>query len=152
MLRRFFLLFCIGYFVLVILYIYISKVISLFPVSPQQATLSPTPSICLYRDASPPAHLLMPQRSCIPFCWVIEPPQDPGALLPVMPNKAILWYISSWSHAPPPMYTLWLVVYFLGALGPIGRTTISTNQTPSKLRRFLPDHFFYWNSNIYISY
>ena len=71
--------------------------LSPFPVSPPQ-TLYPLPSPCLYKGAPPPTHPLLPQCSSIPLCWVIEPPQDQGAPLPLMPDKAIFCYISSWSH------------------------------------------------------
>ena len=64
--------------------------ISPFPVSPPQAPYPLLPP--------GPAHPLLPQCSSIPLFWVIKPPQDQGTPLPVMPDKAILYYISSWSH------------------------------------------------------
>jgi hypothetical protein len=49
---------------------------------------------------------LLPQHPSIPLHWVIEPPQDQGAPLPLMPYKAILCYISSWSHGFPHPHVL----------------------------------------------
>jgi hypothetical protein len=66
----------------------------------------PLPFPLLLWGCSPP---LLPQRPSVPLPWVIEPPQDWGAPLPVMPDKAVLCYISSWSHGHP-LCTLWLVV------------------------------------------
>jgi hypothetical protein len=52
------------------------------------------------------------QSSSIPLPWVIEPPENQGDLLPLMPHKAILCYISSCSHGFPHVYCL------VGSLGP----------------------------------
>jgi hypothetical protein len=62
---------------------------------------------------------LLPQQPSIPLSWVIKPPQDQGAPLPVIPGKAILCYIPSWIRGSLPNcpWTLWLVVCSLGALG-----------------------------------
>jgi hypothetical protein len=46
----------------------------------------------------PPTHSLLPHHPIILLGWGIEPSQDQGLLLPLMPDKAILWYICSWSH------------------------------------------------------
>jgi hypothetical protein len=87
-------------FLLVILFIYISNVIPL-PSFPSTNPLSPPLTPCLYEGAPPPAHPLPLQCPSIPLCWVIESSQDQGLPLPLMPNKAILCYISSWSHGSP---------------------------------------------------
>ena len=42
----------------------------------------------------------------IPLCWVIESSQDQGPLFPLMPDKAILCYIWSWSHGSLHVYSL----------------------------------------------
>ena len=56
-------------------------------------------------------HPLLPQRPNIALSWVIKLPQDCRVPLPVMPHKAILCYISSWSHGSPfPLCILRLVV------------------------------------------
>ena len=47
------------------------------------------------RVHSPHSCLTVPS---IPLCWLFELPQEQGAPLPLMPDKAILCYISSWSH------------------------------------------------------
>jgi hypothetical protein len=74
--------------------------LSAFPVSPLQ-TPYPLPLPLLLWGWSSPTHPLLPQCPNIPLPWVIEPPQDQGTPLPVMPDKAILCYISSWSHGSP---------------------------------------------------
>jgi hypothetical protein len=56
------------------------------------------PSPFLYDGAPPSAYRLLPQCPSIPLCWAIEPPQDQGAPLPVMPYKAIICSIFSCSH------------------------------------------------------
>ena len=75
--------------------------LSLFPISPPQTPYCLSPTLCFYEDAPQPADPLLPQRPSIPLSWVMEPPQDQGTSLPVIPNKAILCYISSWSHGSP---------------------------------------------------
>ena len=62
------------------------------------------PSFCLYEGAPLPAHPLLPYQPSIPLPW--EPPQNQGAPLSVMPHKAILCDISSWSHGSPDVYSL----------------------------------------------
>ena len=57
----------------------------------------------------PPTYTHLPQWPSVPLSWVIKPPQDQGAPLPVMPDKAILCYISSWSHGSPHVYSLLVV-------------------------------------------
>jgi len=59
-------------------------------------TLPPTPASM--RVLPPP---LLPQCPSIPLHGVIESPQDKGAALPLMPDKAILCYICGWSHGSP---------------------------------------------------
>jgi hypothetical protein len=72
-------------------------------------------SPCIYESAPPSALPFLLQQPSIPLSWVIEPPQDQGAPLPVIPDKASLCYIFSWSHEYP-LFTLCLVVSSLGAL------------------------------------
>jgi hypothetical protein len=55
-----------------------------------------------------PPHLLT--YSCLtslvfPY-WGIDPSQDQGPLLPLMPNKAILCNICGWSHGSFHVYSL----------------------------------------------
>jgi hypothetical protein len=74
--------FCLP-FLLVNLLIYISNVILIpgFPFPPH-----------------PPTHSFLPYHPSIPLLWGIEPPQDQEPLLPLVPDKAVLYYICSWSH------------------------------------------------------
>jgi hypothetical protein len=83
--------------------------LSPLPVSPPQTPYPLSSSPCLYEGAPPPTYPLLPQHSVIPLPWTIEPPQDQGAPLPLMYNKAILCYISSYAMGPP-MCSLWLVI------------------------------------------
>jgi hypothetical protein len=92
-------------FLLVILFIYISNVIP-FPVSPPQAPCPLLPPPASMRVLPPPAHPLLPHQPRVSLSCVIEPPQDQGVPLLVMPDKVILCYIYSWSHGSPHVYSL----------------------------------------------
>jgi hypothetical protein len=73
--------------------------LSSFSASPLEMPY-PIPSIPgFYEGATPTTHPL--QLSCpqIPLHWVIEPSQDQGPLLPLMPERAIFCYICGWSYA-----------------------------------------------------
>jgi hypothetical protein len=89
-----------------IFFIYISNVI--YPLS-----RSPTPSEILYPIPVPlllwgcsPVHPLPPPHPLIHLHWGIEPSQDQGPLIPLMPDKAILCYICSWCHGFLHVYSL----------------------------------------------
>jgi hypothetical protein len=99
------------YFLLVILFIYISNVIP-FPVSPPQNPYPIPPPCWFYEGAPPPTCPLPLHHPSIPLPWVIVPPQDQGVPLPLMPEKAILCYICSWSHRS------FHVCYSVGGLAP----------------------------------
>jgi hypothetical protein len=47
-----------------------------------------------------------PHQPSISLHLGIEPPQDQGSPLPLMPNKAILCYICSWGHGSLHVYSL----------------------------------------------
>ena len=68
------------------LFIYISKVVSLH-LSPLQAPYPLFPCLC---EGTPPTHLLPPHHPSIPICWAIEPLQEQGPPLPVIPHQAVL--------------------------------------------------------------
>jgi hypothetical protein len=76
------------------------QMLSPFPVPPTQTFYSPFPCFC--KSVPRPTHPLPPFRPGIPLHWGIEPSQD----LPLMPNKAILCYICSWSHGSHHVYSL----------------------------------------------
>jgi hypothetical protein len=75
-----------------------------------------------------PTHSLLPTLA-FPIDWVIESSQDQGPPLLLMPNKAILCYICSWSHKSLHVYSLvgdlvpgssgesgwWILLFFLWA-------------------------------------
>ena len=97
------------YFLLVILFTF--QMWSAFPVSPPQ---TPIPSLLPSASmrVSPTTHLLLSHHPIIPLRCGMEPPQDQGPPLPLMPDKAILCCMCSWSHGS-------LYVYFLvGGLVP----------------------------------
>ena len=48
----------------------------------------------------------LPHLHSIPLRWSIEPPQDQGPPLPLMPDKEILFYICSWSHRSLNVHSL----------------------------------------------
>ena len=83
--------------------------LSLLPSFHSTSHLSLPPSPSLYDGAPSCAHPHVPQYPSIPISWVIQPPQDQEAPLPVMPDNAVLWYISSCSHVYRQC-TLWMVV------------------------------------------
>ena len=91
--------------ILDIFFIYISNVIP-FPVSLHPGNpLSHPPSSCFYEGVPQPINPLPPLYPRIPLHWGINPSQDQGSLLPLMPNKVILCYICCSIHM--------LHVYFL---------------------------------------
>lgn len=75
-------------FLLIILFIYLSNVIPL-PIFPSTSSLSLPPYPYLYEGALPPFYPLLPQWRSIPLSWVLKPPKNQEAPLPVMPHTAI---------------------------------------------------------------
>ena len=65
----------------------------------------PTP-LASMRVLPHPTHTLPPHRPIIALHWGIEPSQDQGPLLLLMPNKAILCHICSWSYGSLHVYSL----------------------------------------------
>jgi hypothetical protein len=65
-----------------------------------------TRPLCLYEGAPKPTHPLLLHCSSIPLCWGIKPPHDKGPPLPLIPDKAILCYISWEIHAYLNIYSL----------------------------------------------
>jgi hypothetical protein len=80
-------------------FIYISYVIPFLSPPPPLNPLSHLPSPASMRVyPHPHTHLFPPPDPQIHLHWGIEPSQDQQPLLPLMPNKAILCYMSNWSH------------------------------------------------------
>jgi hypothetical protein len=77
--------------------------LSPFPVKPPIHSLMPP---CFYEGAPPPSHSFLFYHASIPLLWIIEPPQDQGPSITLMPDKAILCYICSWRHGPIHVYSL----------------------------------------------
>ena len=94
---------------MLILFTYISKVIP-FPSFPSANLLSHPLSPYIYEGAPPPNCPLPSYHPSIFLCWGIKPSQDQGTPLPMMPDKVILCYISSWSHGSLHVYS------FIGTL------------------------------------
>jgi len=87
------------------IFIYILNIIP-FPGFLSSNPLSHLPTPCLHEGAHQLTHPLPPPCPGILLHWCIEPSQDQGPLLPLMPNKAILCYICSWSHGSVHVYSL----------------------------------------------
>ena len=68
--------------------------------------LSYLPSPASMRMFPKPPTQTRPPRFHIPQHWGIELSQDQGILLPLMPYKAILYYICRWSHGSLHVYSL----------------------------------------------
>ena len=88
-----------------IFYLFTFQMLSSFLVSSPETPYT-CPSPCLYKGAHPPTHSLPPPCPGIPLHWGMEPSQDQGPPLPLMPDKAILCYICSWSHGFLHVYSL----------------------------------------------
>jgi hypothetical protein len=73
---------------------------------PPRNPLSHLPSPCFYEGFFPLTYLLLSPRPGIPLHRGIEPSQDLGPLLPLMPNKTILCNICSWIHGSLHVYSL----------------------------------------------
>ena len=67
-----------------------------FPVSPLQTSYPIPPPPASLREL--PTHPLLPHYPSIPLCWCIEPSQDQGSSLPLMPNKTLFCFICSRRH------------------------------------------------------
>jgi hypothetical protein len=91
-------------FLLGILFIYISNVLT-FPGYPLEAPYPILlPSASMRVLPNPLTHSCLSTR--ILLHWSTEASQDQKPLLPLMPNKAILCYICSWSHESLHVYSL----------------------------------------------
>jgi hypothetical protein len=71
---------------------------SRFPL--QKLPIPPTPHF--YAGALPPTHPILPYHPSIPLCWGIEPSQDQGPSLSLLPDKAMLCYILQLEPRVPP--------------------------------------------------
>jgi hypothetical protein len=99
----------------------------------------PFPNACFYEDARLPTQSLLPHHSRIFLQWDTEHSQDQRPPLSLMPGKAILCYICSWSHG----YTLvgglvpgnsggsgWLILlFFLWGCKPLSSFSPSPNSS-----------------------
>ena len=66
---------------------------SSFPISPLQTLIPFLSSLCHYEGTPQPTHPLPTYHSSILLFWGIKPPQDQGPPLPLMSDKAILYYL-----------------------------------------------------------
>ena len=83
--------------------------LSPFPVYTQKATFSsPSASMRVFPHSSTYTH--PPPCPGIPLHWSIKPSMDQGLFLLLIPDKAILCYICSWSYGSLHVYS------FLGGL------------------------------------
>jgi hypothetical protein len=117
------------------LFIYISNVV-LLPsfLSPNPPSHPPLPFASMRVLPHPPTYSFLTTLA-FPFTLgCIKPPQDQGPPLPLMPDKAILYYIRSWSHWSLHVYSLlgglvpessvegwwWGFVQLVGIVLPVG--------------------------------
>jgi hypothetical protein len=77
-----------------------------FPSFPSANPHPIPPSSSFYEGVPPSTYPLPLPDPGIPLHWGIEPSQEQRPLLPVMPYKAILNYICSWSHGSLHVYSL----------------------------------------------
>jgi hypothetical protein len=116
----------IGYF----LYLYFKSYHLSLP--PEVSYSIPPPPASMRVFPNPPTHPFRHFCPPISLHWAIEPSQDRGPLLPLMPNKAILCYIYGWSHGTLHVYSLvgglvpgssggsgWLILFFLWGCKPL---------------------------------
>jgi hypothetical protein len=83
------------------------QMLSPFPVPPSETPYPISlPPVSMRVLPHPPNHPLLPPCLGIPLYWVMEPSQEKGPPPPIMPNKAILCYICSWSHGSLHVYCL----------------------------------------------
>ena len=100
--EHYFLCFCFFFFNW-IFYFFRFQMLYPFSVSPPQ-TPFPTLSPSFYEGA--PINPFTPaSRLGIPLHWGIQPSEDQGLLLPLMPDKAILCYIRRWSQGSLHAYS-----------------------------------------------
>jgi hypothetical protein len=111
----------------------------LVPLTPWK-TPNPSSLLLLLWGCTPPIYPLLPPHSHISLHWGIEPSQDQWPLLQLILDKAILWFICSWSHGSLNVESLvgglvpgssWVLV----GCKPMG---LQTPSTPSVLYLSLP--------------
>jgi hypothetical protein len=88
-------------FIYLFIYLFIYFILNVIPLLcfPPKPPYHTSSAPCFYEGATPPNHPLLPD-----LFWGIQSPQGQGP--PLMPDKAILCYISSWSHESSHVYTL----------------------------------------------
>ena len=87
------------------------QMLSPFPISSLESPyLLPAPPASMKVFPHQLPHSLPSPHPGIPLIGSIEHSQGQGPFLSLMPNKAILCYICSWSHGSLHVCTLWLVV------------------------------------------
>jgi hypothetical protein len=94
-------LFFIGYFIYLLFNCYPPSWFPLF--KPSISSLLPLASMGVIH---PSTYRLLPHHPSIFLCLGIEPSQDRGSPLPLMPGKAILCYICSWSYGSLHVHSL----------------------------------------------
>lgn len=100
---------------------FIFYITNVFPLHsfPSTNTLYHLPLPYHYKGEPPTHSPLPPQLPSIHLCWGIEPLQDKGPPLPLVPDKEILCYIWGWSHGDPPPLFLWTGLVHVRSGGPV---------------------------------
>jgi hypothetical protein len=113
-------------------YLFTFQMISPFPVSPLQTSFLSLHH-CFYAGPPSPIHPLQPYYLSIILCGDIQPSKDLSPLLPLMPEKAILWFMCSGSHGSLHVHSLvdglvsgssgvsgwWILLLFLWSYKPL---------------------------------
>ena len=96
----------------------------------------PTPHLCFYKGAPPPIYPLPPHYLSIPLYWGINPSQDQGHLILLMPEKPhpllhmqLKSWVSpcvffGWLFSPWEFWMVWLVDIVVTPMG------LQTSSTP----------------------
>ena len=82
------------------------KMLTPFLLSPLEIPYPISPPLCFSADVPQATHPILTSCPGIPLQWGIQPSQDQGPLLPLMPNKAIICYICCWGHGYVHLYSL----------------------------------------------
>jgi hypothetical protein len=95
------------------------QMLSFFLVSLSEIPYPMLPLPASMRMPHPPTYPLLPPCPGIPVHWGIEPSQNQGPFLPLMPYKAILYYLCVWCHGSLHVYSL-VDILVLGISGGSG--------------------------------
>jgi hypothetical protein len=132
------------YFLLVILFVYISNVIPFLVSPPQTPYPTPTP---FYERSPPPTQPLPSYHPSFPLYWSMDSPQDQGPSHPLMPDKASYpllhmqlelwvplcalfgWWFSPWELEERGGLLSWFCCSSYGVANPFSSFIVSHNSS-----------------------